>query len=163
MGTFCTTTSLDTIMVDTTFDTATTALADECILNAENKIREIMSKRYDVGADAFQTSTATPPVVQTWCKWLSTGYMYEDLSRGGKDAFTRADRYIKKAMDNMAQVIAYKANVVNSLGSLLTDSTESLPMYSNSNDYHDTFNEDSPLCWNVDGDKLDDIEDERDT
>jgi hypothetical protein len=148
-------------MVGTTFDTATTSLATECITNAENKIREILSKRYDVSSAAFQTSTSTPPVVQTLCKWLATGYMYENLSRGGKDAFTRADRYIKKAMDNMSDIVAYKANIIDSTGSVLTESTESMPMYSNTDDYSETFNEDSPLDWAVDSDKLDDISTDR--
>lgn len=114
MGTFCTTTSLDTIMVGTTFDTATTSLATECIANAENKIREILAKRYDVSSAEFQTSTSTPPVVQTICKWLSVGYMYEDLSRGSPQGFQRADRYIQKAMDNLQMIIGYEADIVDS-------------------------------------------------
>lgn len=162
MGTFCTTTSLETLMVDTTFDTATTSLANKCITNAENKIRERLSKRYDTSADSFQTSTSIPPVVTTLCEWLATGYMYENLSRGGKGAFNRADRYIKKAMDNMKDIIDYKANIVDSSGDLVSESTESIPLYSNTKDYYDTFDEDSPLNWSVDPDKLDDIETGRD-
>lgn len=161
MGTFCTTTSLETIMYDTSFNTATTALASECITNAENKIREKLSKRYDVASAAFQTSTSTPPVVQTICKWLSVGYMYEDLSRGGKDGYSRADRYIKKAMGNLDEILNYKANIVDSSGDLITESTESIPIYSNTNDYHETFNEDSPLNWSIDPDKVEDIDNER--
>lgn len=161
MGTFCSTTSLETLMPGTTFDTATTSLASKCITQAENKIREIMSERYDTSADAWQTSTSTPPVVTTWCEWLSMGYLYENLSRGGKDAYQRADRYIKKAMDNMTSVIEYKSNVVDSSGDLLADDTSSFQVLSNTKDYHDTFAEDNPLFWTQDEDKLDDIADER--
>lgn len=162
MGTFATTTSLDTLMVDTTFDTATSALATQCITQAENKIREKMSERYDTSADAWQTSTSTPPVVTTWCEWLSMGYMYESLSRGGKEAFKRADRFIDKAMNNMDHVLDFEANVVNTLGSAITDAATTFQVLSNTEDYHATFDEDDPTSWNVDPDKLDDIEDGRD-
>lgn len=163
MGTLATTTSLDTLMVDTSFDTATTSLASKCITNAENKVRERLSKRYDTSSDQFQTSTSVPPVVTTLTEWLSMGYMYENLSRGGNDAFKRADRYIQKAMDNIDDILAYKANIVDSSGDLLAESVESMPTYSNSDDYHDTFGEDDPLDWAVDSDKIDDIASERDS
>lgn len=161
MGTFCTTTSLAIIMVDTTFDTATTSLADESILNAENKVREILSKRYDVSSAEFQTSTSTPPVVSTITKWLAAGYMYENLSRGGKDAFKRADRYINKAMHNLEQIVDGKSNVVDSTGSALVEDTSAYQVLSSTVDYHDTFDEGTSLNWGPDGDKLDDIKDSK--
>lgn len=162
MGTFATTTSLDTLMVDTEFDTATTSLCSQLITQAENEIRKRLAKRYDVSSAYFQTSTSTPPMVTTLCEWLTQGYMYENLSRGGKDAYSRADRFLKKAMDNIDDIVDYKANLQDSSGSVITEATESLPMYSTSDDYHDTFGEDDPLNWNVDSDKLSDIADERD-
>lgn len=162
MGTFATTTSLDTLMVDTNFDTATTSLADLCITQAENKIREKMSERYDTSADAWQTSTSIPPVATTWCEWLSMGYMYENLSRGGGKAFQRADRFIEKAMDNMKDVVNYEANVVDSSGEPINDKSDAFQVLSNTDDYHETFNEDDPLHWSQDPDKLDDIATDRD-
>ena len=161
MGTFCTTTTLDILMVDTTFDSTTTQLADECISNAENEIRKRLSERYDTSADAFQTSSSTPPMVSTLCKWLSQGYMYDNLSRGGKDAFARADRFIKRAMDNMTEVLDYRSNIQDTSGSDLADASTAFQTLSNTKDYHDTFGEDNPLDWSVDSDKLDDLEDER--
>jgi hypothetical protein len=158
MGTFCTTTSLAILMVDTNFDTATTSLATDSIIDAENKIREILSKRYDVSSDEFQTSTSTPPVVQTLCKWLTAGYMYEDLSRGGNDAFNRADRYIDKAMSNLNSIADGTTNVVDSLGSELIEDTSAYQVLSNTSDYNDTFDEGDPLNWEVDPTKLSDIE-----
>ena len=163
MSTFCTTTSLDILMVDTEFDTATTALASSLIIDAENEIRKRLSKRYDVSSASFQTSTSIPPMVTTLCECLSLGYMYENLSRDGKDAYARSDRFLKKAFDNMDAIVDYKANLLNSAGSSLSESTESLPMYSTTKDYHDTFAEDDALKWGVDGDKLNAISTERDT
>jgi hypothetical protein len=163
MGKFTTTTTLDILMVDTTFDSITTQLAGTVITNAENKIRERLSERYDVSAAAFQTSTATPPVVQTLAQWLSQGYLYENLSRGGKMAFERADRFIDKAMKNIDEILDFKANISDSTGADLADKALTFQVLSNTKDYHDTFNEDPPTQWNVDENKLDDIRDERDT
>ena len=162
MSTFATTTSLDVLMVGTTFDTATTVLCSALIIDAENEIRKRLSKRYDVSSAAFQTSTSVPPIVTTLCEWLTIGYMYENLSRGGKDAYARADRFLDKAHKNMDDILDYKANIADSTGAAISESTESLPMFSNTKDYADTFAEDSPLDWAVDGDKLDDIKDGRD-
>jgi len=148
-------------MVDTTFNTATTALCSSLIIDAENEIRKRLSKRYDVSADAFQTSTSTPPMVTTLCEWLTMGYMYENLSRGGTEAFGRADRFLKKANDNIDDILNFKANILNTTGSTIAEGSESLPMYSNSDDYSSTFDEDDPLKWTVDKDKLDDISDDR--
>lgn len=162
MGTFCTTTTLEILMPGTNFTNGVVTLASQCITDAENKIREKMSDRYDVSSDAWQTSTSTPPVVKTWCQWLSMGYLYENLSRGGKDAYKRADRYIEKAMSNMENVLEFKANVLDSTGSTITDSPQGFELTSTSINYHDTFDEGDPIYWGPDEDKIDDISDERD-
>lgn len=162
MGTFCTTTSLQTLMPGTNFDSATTSLATECISQAEDKIREVLSARYDMSSAYFQTSTSIPPIVQTWAKWLSMGYMYEFLARGGKEAYVRSDRSIKRAMDNMEKVVSYKANILDSSGSMIPEGSNSYSMTATTSDYTETFGEDDPLNWKVDPDKLDDIADDRD-
>jgi len=162
MGLFCTTTSLETLWVGGSFANLT-ALASDLIGQAEDEIRKKMSKRYDVSTDDWQTTTGTvPPMVTTWCEWLSLGYLYEASARGGNDTYKRADRYIDKARDNMKEVMEYEANLVGADGSELTESDSNLILKSNTNDYHDTFAEDNPLNWEVDQDKIDDIADERD-
>jgi len=88
--------------------------------------------------------------------------MYENLSRGGVEAFDRADRFLKKAIDNMDEIIGYKANLSDTLGAAISEGSESLPMHSNTKDYDDTFAEDDPLSWNVDPSKIDDISSDRD-
>lgn len=162
MGTFCTTTSLQTLMPDTVFNTATSSLAEACIVQSENKIREILSERYDTSADYFQTSTATPPALTTICEWYSMGLMYENLSRGGKDAFKRADRYLEKAMENLKSIVEYSTNLVASDGSIIDSDTDAYQIKCNTTDYHGTFDEGGPADWVVDQDKLDDISDAKD-
>ena len=162
MSTFCTTTSLDILMVDTTFNSLTTQLCSSLIIDAENEIRKRLSTRYDISSDAFQTSTSVPPMVTTMCEWLTMGYMYENLSRGGTEAFGRADRFLKKAYDNLDDIVGFRANLSNTLGAAISEGSESLPMHSTTKDYTDTFAEDDSLSWAVDEDKLDDISDDRD-
>ncbi len=86
MGKYSTSTSYSLIMMGTTFDTATTLLCAECITWADNEIEKHLSKRYDVSAF---TATSAPPMLNTISKWLTQGYMYQQMSRGGEDAMTR--------------------------------------------------------------------------
>lgn len=164
MGTYCTTTSLSTIMVGTTFDTATTSLAGQCITWAETEIRKKLSKRYDVsGSNLALTTTSTiPPVITTICEWLSTGYLYDNMSRGSKESHSRAERLIKRAMMNLEELMNDEVDLVLEDGSTVSDKSNRLDVLENSSDYTRTFDEDDVLSWKVDPDKLDDIRDERD-
>jgi len=160
MGTYATTTSLQTLMVGTTFDTATTSLATKLITHAENEINKYISKRYDVSN--FSTSTAVPPLLTSLCETLSEGYMYQRMSRGGKESVNRAKTLIDQAVDNLKLIAEYKLDLVNTAGSVVTDMSQTAyRVLSNTTDYSNTFNEDDPLNWEVDQDKLDDIESER--
>lgn len=99
--------------------------------------------------------------MQNITKWLAIGYLYEGTARGSKDSFARADRYIKKAEKNLMDIINYKANLIDSSGDEVADSSTDLQILSNTSGYSPTFNEDDPLDWEVDTDKLSDIADDR--
>lgn len=162
MGTYCTTTSLQVTMIGTTFDTATTSLADKLITHAENEINKYLSKRYDIGS-LSDTSTSVPPIVTSMCETLAEGYMYQRMSRGGKDGMARGKMLIDQVLANLKQIAEYKLDVVDSDGDVITDmSGTAYRVLSNTTGYANTFNEDDPLDWKVDQDKLDDIDDERD-
>jgi len=162
MGLFTTTTSLELHWVGASFS-GLTGLAADCITDAENKVRELLAARYDVSGADWQTTTGTvPPVVETITKWLALGYLHESTARGSKESYARADRYIKKALDNIKSIMAGEASVLDSNGNPIADSDDVNPILGNTEDYAPTFNEDSQLNWEVDLDKLDDIADERD-
>lgn len=161
MGLYCTTTSLETLWGGASF-TDLTDTASLMITQAENEIDKRLSKRYDMSSAIFQTTTSVPPMITTLCQWLSLGYLYENTARGSQDAFVRADRYINKAHENMDAILEYKADLVDTDGEKVPDSNNQFNVYSNQDDYHETFNEDDPLNWSVDCDKLDDIADDRD-
>lgn len=161
MGTYCSTTSLDAVMIGTNFDTATTAMATECISWAESEINKYLSKRYDTGA--FNTSTSVPPMVRTWAVWLAEGYMYQQNSRGGKEGMERGKIFIDRAIDNLKLVSEYKLDILNSAGSALSElSTGSYRIQCSTLNYSNTFNEDDELSWRVSSNKEDDIDSERD-
>lgn len=156
-----TTTAMSTRMVGTVFDTATTALATQCLTDAQNEINKRLTKRYDLDASPFLTTTSYPPQYTTMIEMLAIGYMYENLSRGGKDAYSRADRYIDKVMDNIDDLLEGAAQLVDSSGAAITESDNEWQVQT-TEDYAKTFNEDDPDSWEVSQDKLDAIESERD-
>ena len=159
MGTYCTTTSLQTLMYGVNFDTATTSLATECIDMAENEINKYMSKRYDTSS--FYTNV--PPLVCSWCKSWSAGKMWVFMSRGGKDSIVRGRSLIKGVRENMEDVREYKMHLVDTAGSILPEKPNTAwSIKCSTSDYTPTFNEDAPENWKVDSDKLQDIADERD-
>jgi hypothetical protein len=145
-------------MIGTTFDSVTTALADKMITHAENEINKYISKRYDISS--FQVSV--PPLVTSLCETLAEGYMHWRMSRGGKDSMARGKEMIKEVQSNLLLIQGYKADILDSSGSIIDDmSTTSFRIQSSTVDYHNTFNEDDPVNWGVDLEKLLAIEDER--
>lgn len=159
MGTYATTSSYDVILVGTTLDTATTSVISKCITWAENEINKKLAKRFDVSA--WSTAALTPPMVTTMCEQLALGYFYDNNSRGGKDGQLRADRLIKRVMENLNELAKGQLELVNSSGSIVTARGTAKGVLSNTSDYTQTFAEDDPLSWAVDSDKLDDLSDER--
>lgn len=148
-------------MVGTEFDTATTSLATRLITHAENEVNKYLSRRYDVSA--FNTSTAIPPLVTSLTETLAEGYMYQRMSRGGKEAMARANELIKQAVSNLKDIAEYKLDLVDTNGSSIVDMSQTAyRVLCNTSDYTPTFAEDDELNWEVDIDKLDDIDSARD-
>jgi hypothetical protein len=92
---------------------------------------------------------------------LTLGYMYENMARGSKEGHARADRYIKRAMDNLELLRNGEVQLVDADGELV-DEIEGDWIIHATEDYAPTFNEDNPRHWRVSSAKLDDIADERD-
>lgn len=135
-------------------------MAADCISDAEAEIDKRLAVKFDV--DGWTTNALTPPAVQTICKWLAIAYIHEATARGSKDAYARADRYLKKANDNLQELVDGTATLVDSTGALVNGDSDENPVYCNTTNYTPTFNEDDQKNWATDADKLDDIADERD-
>jgi len=161
MGLFATTTGIETMFIGTTFN-GLTAAASTMIDQAEDEIKKYLSRRYDLSSAYFNTTTSIPPMIRHLALWLSTGYLYEGAARGGIDSFSRADRYIKKAMDNLTAISEGKLDLLDSTGSVILESTTYGRVVSSTEDYTPTFGEDDTLNWDVDMDKLSDISSDRD-
>jgi len=162
MGTYATSTTLQTIMPEISFSvTGMTALVDRLITHAENEVNKYMSKRYDV-AD-WSTTTAIPPLVTTWTETLAAGYLYQNMSRGGSESMKRGQTYIDRVLKNMTEVADGVFDLISPTGGTVTQSSTKTAKFvqSSTSGYANTFNEDDPLNWAVDDDKLDDIASER--
>lgn len=145
-------------MVGTEFDTATTALATKLITHSENEINKWLSKRYDVRSFVG----AVPPLVESLTETLAEGYIYQRMSRGGKEADQRGKILIGQVLDNLKLISDYKLDLIDSDGDVVVDMSQTAyRVMSSTSGYTDTFNEDSALDWKVDPDKISDIEDER--
>ncbi len=160
MSTYTTTTSIAIMLVGSTLTNGTAAAA-QCITMAENEIKKQLSKRYDVSASEFNTVGSIPPMLQDLALWLSLGYFYQISSRGGKEGMLRGKTFIDQAMSNLAQLADREVDLVSTLGGALTEDSSFGAMTSTTKDYAPTFNEDDPLLWVVDPDKLDAIDSER--
>lgn len=164
MGTYATTTSLQTLLVGYTFDTATTSIATKCITDAESEVRKYLSRRYDLTDSnlALTTTSSIPPMVTSLTEQWAEGLMYNRLSRGGKESLERGKELIKMVMANLERIAEGKADLVAASGSVIDDKTKSHKrVLSSTSTYTPTFGEDDPINWVVDSDKLDDISDSR--
>lgn len=148
-------------MIVTTFDTLTSALASKLITHSENEINKWLSKRYDVTV-FMATSSAVPPLVTSLAETLSEGYIYQRLSRGGKEADQRGKILIEQVIENLKLISDYKLDLTDSTGAVVADMSQTAyRVLSTTSDYENTFNEDDQLNWAVDQNKLDDISDTR--
>lgn len=155
---YSTTTVLETNMVGVTFDTATTNLSSNMIVEAQNEINKWVSKRYSISAYVTETAYATnPPLLRSWCDRLAEGYTWIRISRGSKESITRGKELIKDVKDCLKALADNSVDLVDSGGSTISELENPQQVLSNSEDYHSTFDEDDPLNWSVDSDKLDAI------
>lgn len=164
VGTYCTTTSIQTTMINVEFDALTTSLCSKLIGQAQNEIDKYLSRRYDLSSATFQTSTSIPPLVTSMCERLTEGYMWMALSRGGtsKESLARGKEMVKDVIANLMLLSDYKGDLLATSGSVISDmSNTAYRVLSNTEGYTDTFAEDDETSWVVDPDKLDDIGDER--
>jgi len=156
MGTYATTTAISTLLVDfNTLTSANSAMLSKCITHAENEVNKYLSKRYDTSS--WNTTTAIPPTVTSLTETYAEGLFWVRASRGGKETIARGQALIKMALENLKDIAAYKADLVDSTGTLVTRRSDNLGVLSNTDGYNSTFAEDDPLDWEVDADKLNDL------
>jgi hypothetical protein len=161
LANYATTTGLALKMIGTVFDTATTNLASSMITDASEEIRKKLSKRYDFSLATFETTTSRPVILNTICETLALGYMYENMSRGSKEGLARADRYIKRGMENLDILAIGDAELIDTSGNVVDQISTDWAVQSSTQDYANTFNEDKQTNWKPDPDKIDDIKAER--
>lgn len=160
MGTFATTSSLQTLMPGVSFDAVTTSLCSICITWAESLVRTSLARRYDMSASPFNTSTTIPTMVTSITEQIAIGHYFKLSSRGAKEALNRGQAMIDQGKADLKDILESKVNLLDNSFSPITDRLRAVVCSTSA--YNTTFNEDNPLHWKVDTNKLSDISDERD-
>ena len=163
MGTYCTSTSLQTLLVDVTLTgagtTLTANLIDKCIDKSEQIINGYIGKRYDLGSVYFQTSSSIPPLVRSLGEDIAEGLYYMRSSRGGKESIQRGTDLVKDAKETLKMLQEYDISLSDTAGSLVPEGANSdYQVDCSTSDYHDTFDLDTGSSWAIDNDRLEDIE-----
>lgn len=140
-------------------DTVTANIVSESIDDATNEINKYVGERYDT--TVWSTLTATPPIIKTICKWYAAGLAIEACGRGGKEAQKRSEVLIKRATENLKDIESGKLSISDTSGSLVAKTNDPNEVFSTTDDYSNTFNEDSPTLWSVSPQKRLDIASER--
>ena len=159
MGLFATTTSLQTLLPGVTFDAATTSLASMCITHAESHIRTSLARRYNFANSPFNTSTSIPTSLTSITEQLAMGYYFKNSSRGSKESISRGEALIREAKDLIKEIANFGADLLDNSYAVIASSQAQVT--SSTSDYTATMDEDDPLDWQPDQDKLDDIETDR--
>lgn len=164
MATYATTSALQLVMTGVNFSaTNMQTLASKAIDHAEAEVNKHLSKRYDLSAAYFQTTTSVPPLVRTLTEQYAEGQMWKWISRGSKESVDRGTAMIDGAIKNLEAIRDYKADLYDTLGSVISDfSNTAYRVHCSTTDYAPTANEDDELSWKVDSDKLNAIATERD-
>ncbi len=158
MGTFATTTSLQTLLPNVVFDTATTALCSTCITWAEGYVRTKLSRRYNMSTSPFDSYANVPTSLTSITEQMAMGFYFKNSSRGSKESISRGDALIKEARAQIDDIADFKTDLLSNTYTVITGLAQ---VYASTSAYHTTFNEDDPINWNVDQNKLNDIADER--
>lgn len=162
MGTFSTYTSLAVLMPGVSFDTSTNNLAARCIDWAEGYIRGQLSRRYNVAQPPFTVYTTTS-MLTCLSEQLAMGHLYKNLSRGSKESISRGDALISDAKEQIKRILDKESELLDaSTGSVVVSERTTInEVICSTSSYHTTFDEDDPLNWAVDSDKLTQISDDR--
>jgi translation initiation factor 2B subunit (eIF-2B alpha/beta/delta family) len=158
VGTYATSTALQTVMVGVTFNTATSSLVSKAMDHAESEVNKYLSKRFDLSTDTFQTAASIPPLVRTLTERIAEGYSWQWLSRGQKDLIERGKDLVKVAQENLKLIAEGDADLYATSGSIITEmSNSAYSVRCTTTNYAPTFDEGPETSWVPDPDKLDDI------
>lgn len=166
MSTYCTTTSLQTLLPGYSFSGTASSVATLAIEMADADVNAFMSKRYDITVLQAMTGTTLnpPPKLTAACRLYGAAYFLSFQSRTGKESMSRAESYRKIANEMLEKIMDGEMDLLDSNGNVIADKEKTnYRVLSNTKDYSNTFDEDESTSWRIDPDKIDDISDDRDS
>ena len=134
--------------------TATLIKIGTHITRAESLVNSKISERYDV---TQFTSTASPPILTHLTEDIAAYYMLRSEYSGDNQNVNEWVDKFQEAKDILEEIREGKAHIVNSTGTQFGASTTIGTVESTTENWSPTFNEGDPLNWQVDQEKLDDL------
>jgi hypothetical protein len=90
---------------------------------------------------------------------MAMGYYFVNSSRGSKESIGRGNALLKEGKDEILAMLKYETDLIDNSFAVVADRNNAI--YNSTANYRPTFEEDNPLKWSVDPDKLQDIGDSR--
>jgi hypothetical protein len=137
----------------------TIAVIDQHIARSDNIINSYIAQRYDVSS--FVSSV--PPLLKTLSEDLTSYQSYRSFFSSDNqnfnewtDKYLEAKEMLKELRDGKQDLVDENGNIIQEIVTSAIDRIEST-----TEDYQPFFDEDEPIDWKVDADKLTNIEDNR--
>lgn len=135
---------------------STVALISSHITRADSMIDGKCARRYDV--PFAETSTSTPPLIQTLSQDLAAYYTYRSKFTGDNaNKFEYLDTLMQIALETLNQIQEGKMDVVGTGGAVVSEVSSSSKIYSSTESYTPAFDVDDEFDWKFDTDRIDAI------
>lgn len=132
---------------------STVALISSHITRADSIIDGKCARRYDVPFS--DTSTSTPPLIQTLSQDLSAYYTYRSKFTGdGANKFEYLDTLMQIALETLNQIQESKMDVVGVAGAVVSEISSSSKIYSSTENYTPAFDVDDEFNWKIDPNRI---------
>lgn len=135
---------------------STVAIISSHITRADSLIDGKCARRYSV--PFADTSTSTPPLIQTLSQDLSAYYTYRSKFTGDNaNKFEYLDTLMQIALETLNQIQEGKMDVVSTSGGVVSEVSSSSKIYSSTEGYTPAFDVDDEFNWSFDSGRLDAI------
>ena len=112
-----------------------------------------------MSSSKFTVAANVPGHITSITEKMAMGYYFKNASRGSKESIARGDALLNDAQAEVMGIAKFEIDLLDNSYAVIAQ--RSSAVRDAAANYHPTFGEDDPLLWNVDQNKLDDIESNR--
>lgn len=137
----------------------TIAVIEQHIARADNVINGKIAIRYNIAS----FSSSVPPMLKTISEDLTSFYSYRSFFSSDNQNFNEWTDKFKSSMELLDDLRSGDLDLVDDSGNIIgeKETADVDKIESTTQDYQPFFDEDEPISWAVDDDKLDNIKDNR--